>query len=51
MQIASKGTLDDMDIAAELRVRGAVGEDWDRLFNQAGERTAWRAANELRRPT
>jgi hypothetical protein len=41
MKIASKRTLNDMDIAA----------DWQRLFCEAERREARRAANELPRPT
>jgi hypothetical protein len=73
MKIASKRTLEQMEIAAELRVHGASWDtianylgrhkrllmrwvryhaaDWERLFNEAEQREAQRAANELARPT
>ena len=73
MKIASKRTLEQMEIAAELRVYGASWDtvaqylgrhkrllmrwvryhaaDWQRLFNEAEQRAAQHAANELARPS
>ena len=73
MKIASRRTLEQMEIAAELRVYGASWDtvaqylgrhkrllmrwvkyhaaDWERLLNEAEQREAQRAPNELPSPT